>query len=210
MLMPILLSSVLYVASSLGGIRDPTGWHQVCSDLESSLFALDRDNYKSNHVEASFTCRFVGLEIDYLDKALAAGKIPLVMVNYTVDGHLNVEIIHASLQDPPRYIAFSHVWSDGRGNLGSNTLPDCEVNRLYQRALALQIMGDSNILFWIDTLCVPSKGEFRRVATGRMRKTYEIAWKVLVLDGELEAASMNTIPGECLMRITCPGWMRRL
>ena len=71
-------------------------------------------------------------------------------------------------------------------------------------------MGESNTLFSIDTLCVPSKGEFRRVVMSRMRKTYGNAWKVLVLDSELEVASMDTIPEECLMRITCSGWMRRL
>jgi hypothetical protein len=43
-----------------------------------------------------------------------------------------------------------------------------------------------------------------------MRKTYENAAKVLVLDSELEAASAKAHAEEVLIRITCSGWMRRL
>jgi len=43
-----------------------------------------------------------------------------------------------------------------------------------------------------------------------MRRTYESARKVLVLDSELEVASIDTSPEELLMRISCCGWMRRL
>lgn len=63
------------------------------------------------------------------------------------------------------------------------------------------------MLFWIDTLCVLSKGDFRRGAIGRMRRTYENAWNVLVLHGELERASMYCTPEECLLWIACSGWV---
>lgn len=210
MLKHILTSSAMYFASSLGGIGDPTGRHQECSMMECSLFALDRDTYKSKHVTNSCTCDFIGLGSVYLEKALTVGNIPLVTIKHSESGKIEMEMVEANLRNPPDYIAFSHVWSDGRGNLGSNSLPQCEVQRLYERALELQEEPGSIVLFWIDTLCVPSKCDHRRTAIGRMRKTYENASKVLVIDKELEAASLKTTPEELSMQIVCSGWMRRL
>jgi len=65
--------------------------------------------------------------------------------------------------------------------------------------------------FWIDTLCVPV---FPRSACDAailaVRKTYEQAKAVLVLDAELLCVKAPPTPEEILVRILCSTWMTRL
>jgi hypothetical protein len=145
-----------------------------------------------------------------LTSALANGGIPLIRLVERSRSKFEIETVETAFANCHKYVALSHVWSDGRGNLQVNALPICQLRHLQSLVSSISEEGDGPPFFWLDTLCVPITGDYRRIAIGRMRRTYEYATKVLVLDSELEVASVKTSPVELLMRITCCGWMRRL
>jgi Heterokaryon incompatibility protein (HET) len=112
------------------------------------------------------------------------------------------------------YVALSHVWADGLGNPFGNALPKCQL-------LALQTLAqevgrasetDGPVLLWLDTLCVPCEpGAGKTVAMGMMRRTYEEAHHVLVLESSLrcwDTESSDLI--ETAVRIFTSPWLRRL
>jgi hypothetical protein len=121
-----------------------------------------------------------------------------------------------------KYVAYSHVWSDGRGNANGNGLFPCTWQQLQDDAQKCQEKdsGDRSIPleemvpFWIDTFCVP-RGSGQRVAELRskaismMPEIYRGADVVLVLDSALESAGDMGIL-EFGMRVKFSGWSRRV
>lgn len=107
-----------------------------------------------------------------------------------------------------KYVAISHVWSDGRGNELSNALPLCQLKTLHLYVLTQNV--DRNALFWIDTLCVPVKEPLRNTAIRRMAQVYSAATQVLVLSSEFLSRRLPSTPDEAFFLIFCSKWMTRL
>lgn len=144
-------------------------------------------------------------------------KIPFIpLINYGEKGEIKLD------EDVQRYVAISHVWSDGLGNLKRNALPRCQLLRLSNMVRSLP--GEySNIgWFWLDTICVPPDEicrppyiyDFYRAqqeALDLMRKTYKEATTVLVLDSWLfNSISVGKSDEENLIRIFSCNWNTRL
>ncbi|XDG01327.1 hypothetical protein ABKA04_000942 [Annulohypoxylon sp. FPYF3050] len=112
------------------------------------------------------------------------------------------------------YVAISHVWSDGLGNLHQNALPRCQLRRLSDLVKALP--GDySAQLFWCDTICIPpdsvNRPKAQSCALDQMRTVYSKPKTVLVLDSWLLESSMQGKRDiETLMRIFACTWNTRL
>jgi hypothetical protein len=112
------------------------------------------------------------------------------------------------------YVAISHVWADGLGNPFGNALPKCQLLGLQNLAQGVvQASGlDVPALLWLDTICVPCKpGAGKTIAMGMMRRTYEEADHVLVLESSLrccDTESSDLI--ETAVRIFTSPWLRRL
>ena len=67
--------------------------------------------------------------------------------------------------------------------------------------------------FWIDTLCIPvarKHEELRSVAISKINQTFSAADKVLVLDRDLELASVASPLVERFAKISMSQWHRRL
>lgn len=107
----------------------------------------------------------------------------------------------------PRFVAISHVWSDGMGNKG-NSMPLCILRKLQRQVNALFDAADDPVPFWVDTLCVPKTNKIPALQI--MSKSYGLAAAVLVVDAGLEISSMATSPQERLLRVRASVWMRRL
>lgn len=207
----LLSNSGLYFASSLQFSGDTASDfnHSSCKELECNVNLLDRDTYRPVHRCASGDCPHLGPDQEEVERLLVAGKVPVLrVVDSTTVGGCGAVQLEVVSSDQTTYTAVSHVWSDGRGNLVTNTLPSCQV--LHVVSLIRDSLAGEETCFWMDTLCCPVKGPLRRVAISMMRKTYEEAAQVLVLDKALEDASCQVDPEEVLIRITCSGWMRRL
>lgn len=64
--------------------------------------------------------------------------------------------------------------------------------------------------FWLDTLCVPLEPESRKIAISGMKRVYEFADKVLVLDSTLIDAPFDMGIDEITMRVATCTWTTRL
>ncbi|KAK5084897.1 hypothetical protein LTR70_006414 [Exophiala xenobiotica] len=122
-------------------------------------------------------------------------------------------------------VVFSHVWADGLGNPGSNTLPSCQLRRLQNLANSVYGTAKTNVPFWFDTLLIPVKrkdfaeefdvyqrrAEAKQQALRDMEWVYKYASKVLVLDRRLFSLDSSDMqPEEIGARIMTSVWSRRL
>jgi hypothetical protein len=203
-------NSGLYFASSLELPAESRFFdHSQCHEQQCGINNIDRNSYRSKHRCSSGNCEHTGPTMREIGDVLSGGKIPVLELQpRTEDSSAPVKFTVTSSDSVP-YTAISHVWSDGRGNLVANTLPLCQV--LHLASLVQKLSPERTAqYFWIDTLCCPVQMPLRRTAIGLMRRTYEEAAEVLVLDSSLEFISTNTSCDDLLIRIACTGWMRRL
>ena len=173
-----------------------------------------RPTHAANCLEPS-SCTFTEASQEELASILEAGSIPLIQY----DGQDQICLIKSEKR--MRYVAISHVWSQGKGNPVSNSLHQWRLSYINQRVNALYPENDEPILFWIDTICCPIRpAHAYQLALGRMAETYEDADKVLVLDSTLESVHLPGEEGEekegrealeeSLVRICVSPWTRRL
>jgi hypothetical protein len=104
------------------------------------------------------------------------------------------------------------MWSDRLGNPRANSLPYCQLVHINRLVNPLYDKSDSPVGFWIDTLCCPTKPEWAtNSAISLMKKAYEGAGKVLVLDSHLQSESLGgaSMTDLCMM-VHCARWGRRL
>lgn len=189
--------------------------HNNCASTFCSAFQLDEATYETAHATgcpSAKSCPFISVNSDDLRNILRDGHIPLIQI-LGDDNHIRLKVVSSSAKAP--YIAFSHVWAHGLGNVGHNALPKCQLRRL--KTLASDLLGatqaTSGPLIWIDTLCIPvdpALKTYRNIAIARLGKTFALSTKVLVLDFELEHTYVPCSRLELATRLLCSGWMRRL
>ncbi|KAK8112880.1 hypothetical protein PG984_013406 [Apiospora sp. TS-2023a] len=215
-----------YYASSFKriAVRD----HSTCSSEACVASQIDVSTYITKHTEPACECTGSGPPVEELVEIIESGRIPLLLLKSTKEG---VSIRVRAYKPGCRYVAFSHVWSDGLGNPRLNQFPMCQFMRIRSlldeldaltSTLSLVNKGHASRLwgrqlgvtmpFWIDTLCIPVGPHYeaqRSRAISLMKDTYANAYQVLILDAELEATPMRDV-SEMMMRISLSGWMRRL
>jgi hypothetical protein len=219
----------LYYASLLPHFVDDQPHHGACSTHSCVAFNVESANYtvahdaqfcdckatECSHLEETCACIKPTFSVEKVRACLDAGTIPVVSLDKRVGG-CRVDV--TPLQPGMKYVAISHVWSDGRGNPKENSLPLCQVRAIHHYAMGALGQSDaaeeyqsSPIYFWIDTLCVPIVPMSTRIAAIQaMAQTYANATTVLVLSKELLAAAQPPTPDETLVRIFCSRWMSRL
>jgi hypothetical protein len=272
----VLPAAALYFMSSLRKQRSYLEHesHGDCDDTTCRANNINQQEYRTIHHllctrERRSNCTFIGpCSTDTgkrrFEEILQRGKIPLLRImNYDHGGFLAetsgdayFDVVEYDGTEP--FCAISHVWSDGLGNAGDNTLPTCQIpaviRRLAQSRRPVQFhkeedslisssrgsfmpepqdvnygayhagtqgahwhwryLGDPKTaygLFWMDTLCIPASGSLKKVMIRQMRKVYQSAACVLVIDNSLERISASNIHySECFARILESAWMRRL
>ncbi|EXJ75541.1 uncharacterized protein A1O5_00047 [Cladophialophora psammophila CBS 110553] len=121
-----------------------------------------------------------------------------------------------STAEVQKYIAISHVWSDGLGNPQRNAIYSCQLSWL--QTLASQF-SQPGMPVWLDTISCPRDYEHMRErarkaydqAIAFMRRTYAHAEIVVVLDHSLLEVETRHLTGlNILLRIASCGWTRRL
>ncbi|KAL8701391.1 MAG: hypothetical protein Q9201_004929 [Fulgogasparrea decipioides] len=90
---------------------------------------VDESSYKTQHVQDSCSCLFLGPEYQQLTELVRSDRIPLVEIEIT-DGQPALRMVAAELHT--EYVSLSHVWAGGLGNFKENKLPVCQLLRLYQ------------------------------------------------------------------------------
>ncbi|TEY25428.1 hypothetical protein BOTCAL_1298g00010 [Botryotinia calthae] len=217
-------AAAMYYIGTLGPPKNPKN-HSRCSNEKCEADQILEGQYVTKHRSDDCQCEHLGLDIAQVTTILSSGGVPYIELGVdrrqgssNFDGGQTVTIkIKAMLfREGDHYIALSHIWSDGLGNPGTNTLPQCQLLWLYDLLLALPLTltpgrKDGAVYFWMDTLCVPLQPyTARRQAIHCMRRVYSEARAVLVLESELLLSTANCTNEERLMRITCSTWLRRL
>lgn len=180
----------------------PPPWPFLCEDEEYDggdfLTYPARMGWTDTDMDPN-TCKRSSQEIAKYFQNWFDGHVPVVHVDN------GARFLRASKGVP--YVAISHVWSDGCGNPKANTLPSCQISRISNLVNNIYASSTESLPFWMDTLCCPVNTEpfqARSAAINMMKRTYEEAAVVLVLDEYLESQSVSTLPGEeILMMIHC-------
>lgn len=211
-------STTLQSLHFFASVHEPTmgGRHELCNSRTCVAHQNNLSSYSTQHVTVSCNCKEYLVDSSSLDEVLKAGNLPLLRIREgkTLDD-LTVEIVVS--QPVSRYVALSHVWADGLGNPEANALPRCQLLHLSRLAQSLALQASSEapleeLLFWCDTLCCPTAPpDAKKRALTQMKRTYQDATCVLVLDASLKLHDSKTMsPEEPCARILISGWMRRL
>ena len=181
-----------------------------CSEFECLSRKLNEDSYLTRHVDECCNCKGFTAKPAGI---LKCGFVPLVTAILDEDESFEVRLVPRTAKSS--YVAISHVWSDGLGNVKENALPHCQLMRLSYLIDQLSSTSLKYTYFWLDTLCVPpdvmEEDEAQRFAIERMRETYEDAEAVLVLDSWLLSSKLDSRPDEeILTQIFASHWNRRL
>ncbi|KAJ5884801.1 hypothetical protein N7495_009311 [Penicillium taxi] len=196
----------LYYMSQINRTRVPKLDHGSCTDLicmaakncvegpqtppqcsnPAKCCSLKEDEIIFNPQHTSHkneSCSKVAPPIQDVIDILKDGKIPLVKFEKNEhDGHAKLKIVPARVDS--RYVAVSHVWSDGLGNSHDNSIWQCQLDSIiesisnlpnhrgetmshlaFNRRETLSPWSIPGIysrnepydLFWLDILCIPAK-----------------------------------------------------
>ncbi|KAL8802142.1 MAG: hypothetical protein Q9182_004008 [Xanthomendoza sp. 2 TL-2023] len=185
-------ASTTYYLSSLR--REPTFGgvkHHQCDENRCMTTSIDPSTYEPQHAGSCSAeandCRMLGVCSSTVADIISRGRIPLVKFVECVDGTLQPEIIESGAG--LRYVALSHVWSGGLGNVNANSMFSCQLRILQRLLLRVRDNSDDDldrdrgskktagmkrdirasfrlkplprqpVLLWIDTLCVPVGSE---------------------------------------------------
>lgn len=189
--------------------------HTDCEVRECLHMTVDEKKYTTCHVHPQPCCEPSIPERTAVIESLKLGSIPLLRISEADDGTISIGVV--PFIDGIKYVAISHVWAHGLGNVKGNWLPSCQMRRLPQLAEALYPFSSARveIYLWIDTVCVPrpnntDDADYRKVAIDLLQDTYTNADKVLVIDDQLVRPSSMAPPEETLVRILSSVWMTRM
>lgn len=211
-----------YFASTIKRGVPEGRFHQKCTIERCVAHHIEGGKYPTKHVRVDCDCGHVKVPIEKAIKVLENGGLPVLKISSStgIEGPV-IDVVQHRLGIT--FCAFSHVWSDGLGNWQQNSLPACQLQRLGDVAGSILTLSKTSLLssitkkvqsnsvyVWIDTLCVPVGGPYRRIAISRMARTYSQASTVLVLDSEIQQVPLDLPPEELLVLVSCCGWMRRV
>lgn len=193
------------------------GDSKLCSASACALRLLSDETYNTQHAEECNRdeCYEMVADRDEVAEILRGGGWPLVMSIDEGDDSRAVTLVPYAPGSDTAYVAISHVWSDGLGNVRRTALPRCQMLKLSRLIRNLPGRAADMVLFWIDTIgCPPDaahQDEVQNLAISMMRQTYEEAAAVLVLDSWLGRQPIGGMDDtEVLIRIVCSGWNGRL
>lgn len=200
--------------------------HQSCTPSSCSSFQLDLATYQTRHRQPGCRCPEATPKLDDIVKLLKNEELPLLRITQVNEDIESLKIEVVALTPDLPYVSISHVWADGLGNPRRNSVPSCQLSYVLGCVNALRasraFFADPDtrardaagrpLLIWLDTLCCPvSPVEARSLALTQMRRTYQDARHVLVLDAGLQFYASDEISlVEALLRVFLSGWMNRL
>ncbi|KAF4537847.1 Het domain protein [Lasiodiplodia theobromae] len=177
--------------------------------LECVRNNIDKSTYKIEHRSQYCACPFVKPNLDAVLDTIDNGKIPVMRVTRAGDEvKLDVAAHDPHSPETVRFVAISHVWVDGLGSTSENGLPSCQVIRLSESVASLTEGGDT--ILWMDSLCIPAAESQRKKAIGTMRKVYQNAAAVLVMDKTIAKTPKNAKLVDRYWAILSSSWAQRL
>lgn len=152
------LQSIYFFTSMHDSVS--AGRHGLCNSKNCVAYQTHLENYVTRHATKDCSCEELCVDESSLDAVVTTGALALLRIREadTLDG-LAVELVPS--QPDSRYLALSHVWADGLGNVKANALPRCQLLQLRKYAQSLEAKSNPNdqqteLLFCCDTLCCPA------------------------------------------------------
>ncbi|KAL8707277.1 MAG: hypothetical protein Q9225_007786, partial [Loekoesia sp. 1 TL-2023] len=115
--------------------------HDGCSWDRCVGNNVDEGSYKTQHVQETCSCRFVGPNTSQLTHLIRNDRLPLIELRITC-GKPELKIVSA--RPNTKYVTLSHVWAGGLGNFKENNLPTCQLLRLYELLINLDNFRPEN------------------------------------------------------------------
>ncbi|KAF8848028.1 hypothetical protein BDZ45DRAFT_811120 [Acephala macrosclerotiorum] len=112
--------------------------HSACT-----RFVCEANNVKEQYIPShtddcaisSRPCAFENGHIKDVMRILRDGGLPLIEIRRNGNGVLELRAVRHRLGR--RFVAISHVWSDGMGNKDKNEMRTCQLTRIWERARLL-------------------------------------------------------------------------
>lgn len=194
-------------------LRPPSVYdnHILCTAQRCRSLHVERHRYHVKHVREDCQCALIGPPANDLAEIVWAGRV----ASFTLEGIAgNTSVtVHAS-PGTESYIAISHIWADGHGNLETNSLPLCFLEDLQTNinTVGLPQPRRGHTPIWMDTICLPRYPvELRTQAIADLSKVFSKAAGILVLDSYLQSISCAGLDQiEILTRVSLSGWTSRL
>jgi Heterokaryon incompatibility protein (HET) len=124
--------SPLTQAYALGLRRHCKLRHDSCTRYECKANNADAVTYRTAHVRAGCQCQFLSVDVNAVKRILEkeVPGIPLIEVRKKSNSVIELKVVE--YHSRKRYVAVSHVWSDGMGNCHQNALPQCQLAKLWE------------------------------------------------------------------------------
>lgn len=216
------LSSMYYISSFQPVTRQE---HSRCEDVACHLDPWEEFKMHSGNCPSATHADRLLLDEDELVRIITAGNIPLLSLDDETKVILTEYVLaqtsngdngtaeRAEERAEERFVAISHVWSDGLGPSDGKGLPICQLTRIRDTLMKnsdLEGPDLKGLPFWIDSLCIPMRPDIRSKAFQMMGEIYSQAYTVLVLDSTLRSASVHTSQLDAIIRINTGIWCTRM
>ena len=180
--------------------------HERCSLHDCVGYNLDNKTYRTEHIFKGCQCKpFLLPSLLKTRDILLDNDVPLINGDVLLQ-RSSAEGSVSRAGSGLRYVAFSHIWSDGLGSCTEDGLPRCQVEALCN--MAMEVGNTSQ--FWIDSLCIPRDVRTRKRAISQMAKTYRNACATIVLDNRIKTCSAQDTKEEIMLTLASSVWQRRL
>lgn len=206
------LSAVALYYANLLPVPAHEPLHINCTRNVYHASNIDENNYVTAHGLHCSGCDLVAVKQLELTRILKKSTFPVIEITLQEQ----VPLLRIVPQEAEiRYVAISHVWSQGLGNPYDTALPSCQLRKIacyINAALDIGVDGKSATRHvWIDTLCVPVHWESgRNQAILKMKDSYREAEAVLVLDSNNLAQPVPCNFEQTLLTLFSSAWTTRL
>lgn len=133
-------------------------------------------------------------------------KLPLISY---IDSAVELLSVDLNARHAKRYVAISHVRSQGLGNSYANSLPICQISRLQSLVDRLYPSIPGPVPFWIDTLCIPLTAPGQYLAFEALYDVYRCADETIMLDDSVLNTPTRSAE-QNMIKIKDSQWAHRL
>ncbi|KAL9006116.1 MAG: hypothetical protein Q9188_001136 [Gyalolechia gomerana] len=203
------LPSTMYYLSSLPQ-RSAFGavTHENCTADHCTSTGVDPITYEPRHRQTCFSlaanynsCSMVDVDTASIANVILQDSFPLIEIQAQPSGSIELKVHKYTIGLP--FVALSHVWSGGMGNVNKNSMRLCQLRYLHSLLRRIHKNGDDDLdrrygsrkindgiddlrvrlriarkevplLLWIDTLCVPVGSEHKAAYTMTLRRMAQI------------------------------------
>ncbi|KAJ5611493.1 hypothetical protein N7528_008598 [Penicillium herquei] len=200
--------------------------HEKCTEETCIAYNMDVENAKAKHREPDCKCPSVGPSLSKIINTTSGDTFPVIDMRFLLAAskpntpHFQRELLKqaavSKYQDGMKFVAISHVWSDGLMGTSETGLPACQIEHLANLAYtAATISAQSDTYqgpwyLWIDAMCIPADSRVRKLAITKMRQVYSNAALTIVLDEGLYRSPDYSNPYTTIFRLMTCVWSRRL